>query len=106
MSIKSLAHVCIKTLSLDATADFYCGVLGMERYFDFCRKGKVIGFYMKASNETFIEVFLAEEVAKIEKQVLNHFCLETDDIAGLRQKLVDRGFGPGELKMGGDSSLQ
>ncbi len=25
MSIKSLAHVCIKTADLDATAAFYCG---------------------------------------------------------------------------------
>src|SRR5476649_2478182 len=104
MSIKSLAHVCIKTLSLDATADFYCGVLGMERAFDFTRKEKVIGFYMKAANETFIEVFLSEEVAKIEKQVLNHFCLQTDSIEALRKKLIERGFFPGELKMGGDSS--
>src|SRR5277367_5575109 len=74
MSIKSLAHVCIKTTDLDATTDFYCGALDMKRLFDFTKKGKVIGFYMKAANETFIEVFLADEAEKIGKQVLNHFC--------------------------------
>ncbi len=57
MAIKSLAHVCIKTTDLDATADFYCGALGLQRLFDFTRKGKVIGFYMKTGNATFIEVF-------------------------------------------------
>ena len=106
MSIKSLAHVCLKSADLDATADFYCGALGMTRLFDFTRKGKVIGFYMKADNTTFIEVFEAAEVAAIDKQVLNHLCLETSDIAALRQSLVERGLAPGEVKIGADSTLQ
>jgi len=106
MSIQSLAHVCLKTTDLDTTADFYCGALGMKKVFDFTRKGKIIGFYMKASNETFIEVFLANEVEKIGKQVLNHFCLQTDSIEALREALVERGLSPNEVKMGADNSLQ
>ena len=106
MSIKSLAHVCIKSADLNATTDFYCGALGMKRLFDFTRKGKVIGFYMKAGNTTFIEVFEAGEVTPIDKQVLNHLCLETDDIAALRQSLAQRGLAPGEVKMGADNSYQ
>jgi len=38
MTIKSVAHVCIKTTDLDATRDFYCGALGMTKLFDFMRK--------------------------------------------------------------------
>ena len=91
MNIKSVAHVCIKTSDLDATTGFYCGALGMKKMFDFTRKGKSIGFYPKAANETFIEVFLADEVAKIEKQVLNHFCLEVDSIQAVRQSLAAQG---------------
>ncbi len=106
MSIKSVAHVCIKSTDLDATAAFYCGPLGMTRHFDFMRKGKLIGFYMKATNETFVEVFLADEVEAIEKRVLNHFCLETEDLKGLHAKLVASGYAPGDIKMGADHTLQ
>jgi len=106
MSIKSVAHVCIKTSDLDATTRFYCGALGLKKTFDFMRNGKVIGFYMKAANETFIEVFLADELEKIGKQPLNHFCLEVDSIQAVRQSLVDQGFIAGEVKMGADNSYQ
>jgi catechol 2,3-dioxygenase-like lactoylglutathione lyase family enzyme len=106
MSIKSLAHVCIKSANLDATTAFYCGELGMKRLFDFTRQGKVIGFYMKADNTSFIEVFEAGEVTPIEQQVLNHLCLETDDIVALQKTLAARGLQPGEVKMGADNSYQ
>jgi len=106
MSIKSLAHVCIKSPDLDATTAFYCGALGMKRLFDFTRQGKVIGFYMKADNTTFIEVFAAGEVTPIEQQVLNHLCLETDDIVALQKALAARGLDPGDVKMGVDHSYQ
>jgi catechol 2,3-dioxygenase-like lactoylglutathione lyase family enzyme len=106
MSIKSLAHVCIKTTDLDATAKFYCGALGMTKFFDFTRRGEVIGFYMKATNETFVEVFLADEVQKIDKQVLGHFCLETASLKDLRAKLTAEGYTPGEITMGADHTPQ
>jgi catechol 2,3-dioxygenase-like lactoylglutathione lyase family enzyme len=106
MSIKSLAHVCIKSTDLDATTAFYCGALGMKRLFDFTRNGKVIGFYMKADNTSFIEVFTADQVAPIEQQVLNHLCLETDDIVALQKALAARGLQPGDVKMGADQSYQ
>jgi len=106
MSIQSFAHACIKTTNLDATTDYYCGALGLKKFFNFTKQGKVIGFYMKADNETFIEVFLADEVEKIGKQVLNHFCLETKSIEALRKTLVERGYAPGEIRMGGDQSPQ
>lgn len=106
MAIRSLAHVCIKSTDLDATAGFYCDALGLKRAFNFMRQGKVIGFYMKTANDTFVEVFLADEVEKIARQPLNHFCLETDDIQALRQSLVERGHAPGEVKMGADDAWQ
>jgi catechol 2,3-dioxygenase-like lactoylglutathione lyase family enzyme len=106
MSILSLAHACIKTTDLTRTEEFYCGALGMKKQFDFTRKGRVIGVYFKAANNTFIEVFLADEVERMGKQVLNHFCLETDAIETLRGSLVARGLTVGELKMGADQSPQ
>jgi len=106
MSIKSLAHVCIKSNDLDATTAFYCGALGMQRLFDFTRNGKVIGFYMKADNTTFIEVFEAGEITPIQQQALNHLCLETGDIVALQKDLAARGLQPGDVKMGADNSYQ
>ncbi len=106
MSILSLAHACIKTTDLARTEEFYGGALGMKKQFNFTRKGKIIGAYFKAANQTFIEVFLADEVERVGKQVLHHFCLETDAIEALRESLVARGLSVGELKMGSDQSLQ
>jgi catechol 2,3-dioxygenase-like lactoylglutathione lyase family enzyme len=106
MTIKSVAHVCIKTTDLKATSDFYCEALGLTKMFDFMRKGKLIGFYMKTGNDTFIEVFLADEVEKIGKQFLNHFCLETDEIEALHKKLSERGYEPRAIVMGADRSHQ
>jgi catechol 2,3-dioxygenase-like lactoylglutathione lyase family enzyme len=106
MSIKSVAHVCLKTTNLDATSDFYCGALGMKKVFNFTRKGKIIGFYMKTANETFIEAFLVDEVEKLDKQVLSHFCLETDSVEALRKSLVERGYSPNEIRLGADNSYQ
>jgi lactoylglutathione lyase/glyoxylase I family protein len=106
MSIKSLAHVCIKSTDLEATEKFYCGALGLKRFFNFTKKGKVIGFYMKAANETFVEVFLADELEKIGKQPLNHFCLETEDIEALRKTVLAHGYAAREIIMGADHSPQ
>jgi catechol 2,3-dioxygenase-like lactoylglutathione lyase family enzyme len=106
MPIKSVAHVCLKATDLAKASDFYCGALGMKKVFNFTRRGEVIGFYLKASNETFIEVFTAEEVDALGRQCLNHFCLETENIEDLRRDLAVRGYSPGEVKMGADRSFQ
>jgi len=107
MSIKSLAHVCIKTTDLGKTGDFYCAALGMEKLFNFTRKEQVIGFYMKAGNNTFVEVFLVGQAEPTSpNHTLSHFCLETDDIEALRQQLLDKGYSPGPVRMGADNSLQ
>lgn len=105
--IKALAHVCIKSTHLDKTLDFYGGALGMEKCFDFTRAGKVIGFYIKASRDTFIEVFQQEAVpSAASDRGLHHFCLEAEDIAAVRQSLLAAGYAPGEIKMGADHSWQ
>ena len=106
MSILSVAHACIKTTSLEQTAAFYCDGLGMKKHFEFTRDGQVFGFYLKASNDTFVEVFLAAEVENTEARCLNHFCLETGDLEALRQRLVDRGYQPGEIIMAVDQTPQ
>ena len=79
----------------------------MQKLFDFTKNGEVIGFYIKASNDTFIEVFHTGDVELAsDGRSLHHFCLETDSIEKLRQALVDRGYAPREMIMGADNSLQ
>ena len=107
MNIKTLAHVCIRTVDLDRTTEFYCSALGMKKQFQFTRQGKVIGCYISASSNTFIEVFLVDEIVPVAaNQNLHHFCLETDDIRMLRAELIRCGYSPGEIKLGADNSHQ
>ncbi|HEX4085665.1 MAG TPA: VOC family protein [Chthoniobacteraceae bacterium] len=106
MAITSLAHACIKTTDLSRTEAFYCGGLGMEKTFNFTRRGEIIGFYMKAANNTFVEVFLDSAIEHTDRRCLNHFCLETDDLEGLRSRLIERGWEPEPIKMGADQTAQ
>lgn len=100
-----LAHVCLGSPDLKRTEDFYCGVLGLRKKFDFIRNGELFGFYIELSDETFIEVFQGE-VASSDSHPLRHFCLETNDIDGVVQRLRDAGHSPTEKKLGADQSWQ
>ncbi len=105
--IKALAHVSIKTSDLEKTTAFYCGTLGMEKLFDFTCKGNVIGFYIKASHDTFIEVFQDDKTTPpTTPQNPHHFCLLTENIEQVRQILQNVGYAPGDIKTGADHSLQ
>jgi len=107
MSIKSLAHVCIKTTDLQKISRFYCDTLGMEKQFNFTKNGRVVGFYMKASGNTFVEVFEVGNPAPADTNgCLSHFCLETDSVEKTRQKLIDAGYHPKPINMGADQSYQ
>ena len=106
-AIKTLAHVCIKSVDLAKTTDFYCGALGMEKLFQFTRQGAVIGFYLRASPGTFIEVFYEKQLPPAQDALtLHHFCLESDDLESLRKTLLERGHAPTEIKLGADHSYQ
>ena len=108
MTIKSVAHVCIKTTDLDATSRFYCDALGMKKHFNFVKNGRTIGFYMKASdNRTFVEVFLVDNAPPSSTAcTLSHFCLETDSLEQTWRNLVEAGYKPGDMKMGADATPQ
>jgi lactoylglutathione lyase len=107
MTIKSVAHVCIKTKDLERTLEFYCDAVGMQKLFRFTREGAAVGFYLKAANDTFIEVFHANDAGQgKDRRVLHHFCLETDSIEELRERLIKKGYAPREMIIGADQSLQ
>ena len=101
--IKRLAHICIHTSSLDTTAAFYCGALGMDRHFEFEKDGKPFGYYLSAGSGTYIEVFKGDPgmVGNIQ-----HLALEVDDIDSAIARIREHGFSIGDKSMGADDSWQ
>jgi len=93
IKVKQLAHVCIFAHDLEATRDFYRGVLGMDTRFNFLRDGRIFGFYLDCGGRSNVEVFEKTGTSFSEANQINHFCLEVEDIdaaiAHIRSKGVD-----------------
>ena len=109
MKIKAVAHICLLAKELEPLLRFYRDMLGLELQFNFIGKdGKVIGFYLKIAEGMYLEAFEAPDASGEHDRAapLTHFCLETDDIRALRQKLADNGYEPTEVLQGADHSWQ
>lgn len=103
---KRVAHICIGANDLSATENFYCNILGMEKGFEFVKQGSRYGFYVKAGETTFIEVFIQEQAANLERPIMKHFCLETEDIDTVIATVRERGWDITDKKQGCDNSWQ
>ncbi len=104
--IKRLAHVCIGATDLAETERFYVETLGMERAFDFLREGRRVGFYLRAGQATYIEVFAEHEAPGHERAIIRHFCLEVENLDAVCAALKGKGVGVSEKKLGGDGAWQ
>ena len=104
--IKGFAHVCITTTDLEATERFYCSGLGFTRAFRFIRGGESIGFYLKAAQGAYIEVFRRNETDPPVATAIPHFCLEVENIAELHRHLQAKGYEVTEPRLGADQSWQ
>lgn len=105
--ITALAHICLRTNDFEATQRFYCDTLGFPIKFKFTRKGDLVGFYVKISERQFIEFFYNDApLPPADNAALAHFCLETNDIEALREKVAEAAYGPTDIKEGCDNSLQ
>lgn len=100
-----LAHVCLGSSDLTKSENFYCHVLGMRRVFDFVKHGECVGFYLEVGDGTFIEIF-KNDSEPASRPPLRHFCIETDDLDAVIQRLCDGGFAPTEKKLGCDRTWQ
>ncbi|MDX8480598.1 VOC family protein [Mesorhizobium sp. VK24D] len=80
IKVKQLAHVCIFAHDLEATRGFYRDVLGMDTRFNFLRDGEIFGFYLDCGGRSHVEVFEKGEASYSERNQINHFCLEVEDI--------------------------
>jgi len=101
--IKQLAHVCLLTADLEKTASFYCQGLGLEKAFDFERRGKWFGFYLKTGHETYIEVFEGTPGAP---GSIIHLCLEVEDIDASIARIRANGLQVTDKKQGADQNYQ
>ncbi|MBK8138974.1 MAG: VOC family protein [Chloroflexi bacterium] len=107
MITKRLAHINILANDLAAAEQFYCGVLGMERGFDFIKNGSLFGFYAKAGNDTYVEVFTTEghEVDN-GRPLMKHLCFEVEDLDSAIAAIRAKGWPIGDKKLGGDNAWQ
>ena len=103
---RRLAHVCIGATNLAETERFYVDLLGMEKAFDFYRRGEQIGFYIKAGQSTFIEVFIENDEPEDERPLIRHFCLEVENLDAVIAALEHKGINVSEKKLGGDGAWQ
>ncbi len=101
-----LAHVCIGATDLAASERFYVEGLGMEKAFDFIRRDERFGFYVKAGETTFIEIFAEGAAPNHERPIMKHFCLEVADIDQTIAALTARGVAVEPKKMGADNNWQ
>ncbi len=101
--IKQLAHICIHTDDLEATARFYQEGLGLERGLDFIKDGKLFGYYFKLGCNTFIEVFRGSPG---EPGNINHVAIQVSGMDAVIDRLRLCGYEVGDKRMGADHAWQ
>lgn len=104
--IKQIAHICIGANDLQEAEHFYCAVLGFKRGFDFLKDGKLYGFYAEVGANTFIEIFIQEEPANLERPIVKHLCFEVDNLDETIATIEAKGVQVTGTKQGGDNSWQ
>jgi lactoylglutathione lyase/glyoxylase I family protein len=104
--IKQLAHINIGSYDLEASENFYCKILGLEKIFEFIKNGELFGFYAGTGNTTFVEVFLEEERGETATTLLHHLCLEVEDLEAAITEIRSKGWEISDKKLGGDNSWQ
>ena len=104
--VKALAHVCLASPDLGASEAFYCRGLGLEKHFEFHRDGEVVGFYLKVTEGSYIEIFRQDQVGCEGPCAIKHLCFEVEDIDGLAAHMRSLGHEVSEKKKGCDGSWQ
>jgi glyoxylase I family protein len=104
--IKQLAHINIGSLDLADSEHFYCHVLGLEKTFEFIKDGELYGFYVGAGNRTFVEVFIEEREIGEKPSMIQHLCLEVEDLEAAINEIRVKGWEISDKKFGCDNSWQ
>jgi glyoxylase I family protein len=104
--IRQVAHVCVKTHDLKAAEDFYVGVLGLEKTFDFNRPSGRMGFYLAAGGRTYVEVFFDSNAPLPAFGQVDHFCFEVTNLDEAIAKIRAKGVAITDKKYGVDDTWQ
>ncbi|RUW24947.1 VOC family protein [Mesorhizobium sp. M4B.F.Ca.ET.215.01.1.1] len=106
IKVKQLAHVCIFAHDLEATRSFYRDVLGMDTRFNFLRDGTVFGFYLDCGGRSHVEVFQKDEARYSDRNQINHFCLEVENIDAAIAHIRSKGVEVTSKKLACDDTFQ
>jgi len=106
IKVKQLAHVCIFAQDLEATRSFYRDVLGLDTRFNFLRDGRIFGFYLDCGGRSHVEVFEKAEASYSERNQINHFCLEVEDIEAAVAHIRSKGVAVTAKKLACDDTWQ
>jgi len=88
--IIGISHIGLRTDNLDASRQFYTGVLGFDQAFSLDDPpGKLLLVYFKVNDHQFIEVF--PELKDPQEDRLSHIAFETTDAEALRAYLASKG---------------
>lgn len=104
--VKQVAHVCVKTHDLTAAEEFYVGVLGLEKTFDFNRPTGRMGFYLAAGGRTYVEVFTDPKAPLPAFGQVDHFCFEVISIDAAIAHIRSKGVHVTDKKYGVDDTWQ
>jgi lactoylglutathione lyase/glyoxylase I family protein len=104
--VRQVSHLCIFTRDLEATKEFWNGVLGMPITFRFSRNGEPFGFYFTAGGMTNIEVFRSDKAKYDDTNAVNHLALEVFDIEDAIATARAAGVSVTDKKMGVDDTWQ
>lgn len=105
MHFKRIAHVCMHVTDLQRSLAYY-KKLGFTEVFDFTRKGRDFGRYLKVADQCYLELFEEPGRGEVVNNGIVHFCLETDDLEGLIKFLDEQGVPFTNKKLGGDHTWQ
>lgn len=103
---KRLAHVNVGSYNLAESERFYCEILGMKKAFDFVKDDAPFGFYVSAGETTFIEVFIHSPETDCKRPLINHLCLEVEDLDAVIATIRGKGWEVTDKKLGVDQSWQ
>ncbi|TIU89038.1 MAG: VOC family protein [Mesorhizobium sp.] len=106
IKVRQLAHVCIFAHDLEATRSFYRDVLGMNARFNFLRDGRIFGFYLVCGGRSYVEVFEKNEALYSDRNQINHFCLEVEDIDAAIAHIRSKGVEVTPKKLACDDTFQ
>ena len=93
--IKGLGHLAIRAKDIEATAKFYCEVIGLKEAFRMhhLEGGRLGCIYMYIAHSQFIEIFPDGSGEQAENNTIGikHICIEVDNAAVFQEELRAKG---------------